>query len=80
MKRDDIPLFQAGDLVRLNSNVSGRYPRTTNVHGDLSLVVDSDKVHYKLYSWRSKEVWWCSHNMRHDYHLVQGISRGGRDE
>ena len=79
MGRDDIPLFQTGDLVRLVSN-RGSYPRTTNMHGDLALVVGSDKVHYKLYSWRSKEVWWCSHNMRHDYHLVQGISRGGRDE
>ena len=78
MERDNMPLFQTGDLVRLVNN-RGRYPRTTNVHGDLSLVVDVDSVHYKLYSWRSKEVWWCSHNMRYDYHLVQGISRGGSD-
>jgi hypothetical protein len=80
MDKDDMPRFQTGDLVRLNSNVVSRYPRTNNLHGHLALVVGSDAVHYQLYSWLSKETWWCSHNMRHDYHLVQGISRGGGDE
>lgn len=71
--KNDMPLFQTGDLV-LRLNLSNGMPAVP----EIALVVDTDELHFAIYNGR--HMLWASHPIRYEYRLLQKSLRGGGDE